>query len=104
MFGDGRPYPVALLTLDAEEVLPWAAAEGLPADLGTLAAHPRVAELVRSVVDEVNERQSRVAQIKRYAILARDLSQESGELTPTLKVKRQVVAANHAGTIETLYT
>jgi long-chain acyl-CoA synthetase len=103
MFGDGRPYPVALLTLDPEEILPWAAAEGLPTDPGALAAHPRVAELVQSVVDEVNARQSRVAQIKKYAILSRDLSQEAGELTPTLKIKRKAVAANHAGTLDSLY-
>jgi long-chain acyl-CoA synthetase len=99
MVGDGRPYPVALITLDAEEI----ASLGLGADPGTLAADPRVVELVGSVVAEVNARHSRVEQVKRFAILDRDLSQEAGELTPTLKVKRKVVYANHAATIESLY-
>jgi long-chain acyl-CoA synthetase len=104
MFGDARPYPVALLTLDAEEIVPWAAAAGLPTDVATLVAHPRVTELVAGVVDEVNQRHSRVAQVKRWALLGRDLTQESGELTPTLKVKRKAVQTNHSEVIERLYS
>jgi long-chain acyl-CoA synthetase len=103
MYGDARPYPVALITLDPDEIGPWAAAAGLPVDLPVLARHPAVRDLVQGVVDEVNARHSRVAQVKRFAILDRDLSQESGELTPTLKVKRAAVAANHAAEIESLY-
>jgi long-chain acyl-CoA synthetase len=103
MFGDGRPYPVALLTLDPEEIVPWAAAEGLPTDPATLVEHPRVLELVAGVVDDVNQRHSRVSQVKRWALLGRDLTQESGELTPTLKVKRKTVQANHGDVIERLY-
>ena len=104
MFGDGRPYPVALLTVDAEEIVPWAAAAGLPTDVATLVAHPRVTELVAGVVDEVNQRHSRVSQVKRWALLGRDLTQESGELTPTLKVKRKAVQTNHSEVIERLYS
>jgi long-chain acyl-CoA synthetase len=84
--------------------VPWAAAEGLPTDVPTLVAHPRVTELVAGVVAEVNQRHSRVSQVKRWALLERDLTQESGELTPTLKVKRKAVAANHAEVIEGLYS
>jgi len=95
VYGDRRPYPVALLTLDPEEILPWARAHGLPADLTAIAGHPEVRSLVQDVVDEVNARYAHALQIKRFAILDRDLTQESGELTPTLKEKRAVVHTNH---------
>lgn len=104
MYGDRRPYPVALITLDAERVLPWARDRGLPADLGTLATHPQVRALVQQVLDEVNGRYARVTQIKRFAILGRDFSQETGELTPTSKVRRQAVHQNHADVLDALYT
>jgi long-chain acyl-CoA synthetase len=103
MLGDARPYPVALLTLDPEEIAQWASGSGLPPDVPGLNRHPRVVELIQGVVDEVNARHSRVTQVKRFAILDRDLSQDAGELTPTLKVKRATVKTNHAALIETLY-
>jgi long-chain acyl-CoA synthetase len=103
VYGDRRPYPVALLTLDLEEILPWARERGLPADLAVLARSAEVGELLAGVVDEVNGRYSHAGQIKRFAVLDRDLTQEAGELTPTLKVKRPVVHANHAAVIAGLY-
>ena len=103
VYGDRRPYPVALLTLDPEEILPWAASRGLPADLTLLAGHPEVRLLVQDVVDGVNARYAHAMQVKRFAILDRDLTQESGELTPTLKVKRAVVHRNHGTLFDTLY-
>ena len=103
LLGDRRPYPVALITLDPEEIVPWARERGLGDDLAVLAGHPRVRELVQSVVDEANELVSRPARIKRFAVLDRDFSVESGELTPTLKIKRSIAYANHAAVIEELY-
>jgi len=103
LYGDRMPYPVALLTLDPEEIVPWAKERGLPVQLPELAAHPAVRELLQGVVDEVNARYTRAAQIKRFAVLPRDLSQEAGELTPTLKVKRSVVYTNHAAALAALY-
>jgi len=103
MYGDRRPYPVALITLDPEQIIPWAREQGLPADLGTLATHPSVHALVQAVVDEVNTRYAKVAHVKTFAILDHDLSQETGELTPTLKVKRQIVHEKYAAQIEALY-
>jgi long-chain acyl-CoA synthetase len=103
MHGDRRPYPVALITLDAEEVVPWAAANGLPADIPALAAHPAVLSLIQQVVDEVNVKYARVEQIKKFAILDHDLSVESGELTPTLKVKRRVINEKYADLFDRLY-
>ncbi|MEV0375097.1 AMP-dependent synthetase/ligase [Streptomyces sp. NPDC050636] len=103
MYGDRRPYPVALITLDAERIHPWAQAHGLPTDIESLATHPHVRARIQQVLDEVNSRYARVTQIKRFAILARDFSQETGELTPTLKVKRQAVYRKYAAILDALY-
>ncbi|GLZ34636.1 long-chain acyl-CoA synthetase [Lentzea sp. NBRC 105346] len=104
LFGDRRPYVVALITLDAEEIVPWAASRGLPTDLDVLASHPDVVALVQSVVDEANSHFASVSQVKKFHILGRDLSQEDGELTPTLKVKRNVVHKLHAPLYDGLYS
>jgi long-chain acyl-CoA synthetase len=61
-------------------------------------------ELVQELVDEVNRDRARVEQIKRFAILPRDFSQEEGEVTPTLKLKRRVVQEHFAAEIEALYS
>ena len=103
MYGDRRPYPVALITLDAEEILPWAREKGLPEDLGALAKDEQVRELVQREVDRANANYAQVARIKRFAILDHDLGIDSGELTPTLKVKRNVVYERYAPLFESLY-
>jgi len=87
--GDRRPYVTALVTLDEAEIA---------------AAGRDPAELVQEVVDEVNASHARVEQIKRFAILPRDFTIEDGELTPTLKLRRRVVAEHFADEIEALYT
>ena len=103
MYGDRRPYPVALITLDPEEIVPWAKERGLPEDPAALAKDPQVRELIQSVLDEVNSRYARVEQIKKFAILDHDLSQETGELTPTLKVKRNVINEKYEALFDRLY-
>jgi long-chain acyl-CoA synthetase len=103
MYGDRRPYPVALITLDPEEIVPWAKEQGLPEDPEALADEPKVRELIQGVLDEVNSRYARVEQIKRFAILDHDLSQETGELTPTLKVKRNVINEKYEALFDRLY-
>jgi long-chain acyl-CoA synthetase len=103
MYGDRRPYPVALITLDAEQIIPWARQRGLPADIAELAAHPSVRALVQAVVDEANARYAKVAQVKKFTILGHDLSPETGELTATLKVKRRVVETKYADMFDALY-
>ena len=99
--GDRRPYLVALVTLDPDEVPAFAEQHGLdPADVPSSdAMHAEV----QKAVDEVNAKVGRVEQVKKFAILPHDLSQESGELTPTLKVKRNVVNEKYAGVVEALY-
>jgi long-chain acyl-CoA synthetase len=103
MYGDRRPYPVALITLDPEEIVAFAREHGLPEDTEALSRDPKVRELIQGVLDEVNEKYARVEQIKKFAILDHDLSQETGELTPTLKVKRNVVNDKYAELFEELY-
>jgi long-chain acyl-CoA synthetase len=103
MYGDRRPFPVALVTLDMEEIGPWAKEHGLPEDEAALAEAPQVRELVQGVLDGANRKYAQVEQVKKFAILDHDLAQETGELTPTLKVKRNVVYENYAEIFDGLY-
>src|SRR5918994_2183129 len=103
MYGDRRPYPVALITLDPEEIPHFAREHDLPEDLAALSREPKVIELVQAELDKVNERYAQVERIKKFVILDHDLSQETGELTPTLKVKRNVVNEKYADLFEALY-
>jgi long-chain acyl-CoA synthetase len=101
--GDRRPYLVALVTLDPEEAAAYAKEHGLPEDPAQLASNGDVRAAIEAHLAKVNEKFARVEQVKKIAILPHDLSQESGELTPTLKVKRAVVAQKHEPEIEQLY-
>lgn len=101
--GDRRSYLVALVTIDPDEAPKLAAELGVPADPESMARDEKVRERIWEDIDAVNQRFARIEQIKRFAILPRDLSQEEGELTPTLKVKRSVVYKKYAGDVDTLY-
>ena len=101
--GDRRPYLVALVTLDPEEVVTYAKEHGLPEDPEALAANEDIRKAIEAHVDVINEKFARVEQVKKIAILPEDLSQENGELTPTLKVKRAVVTSKREPEIEALY-
>jgi long-chain acyl-CoA synthetase len=101
--GDRRPYIAALITLDAEEIGRWAAAQGIEGDLAALSRDERVRALVQEIVDEVNRERSRHEQIKRFAILPRDFTMEEGELTPTLKLRRRAVMERFREEIDALY-
>ncbi len=101
--GDRRPYLVALVTLDPEEAVKYAQENNLPEDPAELAANPDVKAAIEAHVEKINQNFARVEQVKKISILPHDLSQESGELTPTLKVKRAIVAQKHEDAIEQLY-
>ncbi len=103
MYGDQRPYPVVLITLDEEEIPIYAREHGLSEDLASLAKDPTVHTLIEGVVEAVNERYAQVEQVKKFVILDHDLSQATGELTPTLKVKRNVVSEKYAELFDNLY-
>jgi long-chain acyl-CoA synthetase len=99
--GDRRPYLVALITLDPEEAPAFAEQHGLAVD--DLPESEEMRAEVQKAVDAVNSKVGPVEQIKRFRILPSDLSQETGELTPTLKVKRNVVNEKNESVIEDLY-
>jgi long-chain acyl-CoA synthetase len=101
--GDRRPYLVALVTLDPEEAVAYAKEHGLPEDPEQLATNGDVRKALETHVEQINEKFARVEQVKKIAILPQDLSQEAGELTPTLKVKRAVVMSKREPEIEELY-
>ena len=103
MVGDRLPYLTALVTLDPEEAPEYAKAHDLPTDLAALAASPEIRAELERHMGEVNKKYAQVEQVKKLTILPHDLSQETGELTPTLKVKRSIVVDKYAGEIEAMY-
>jgi long-chain acyl-CoA synthetase len=104
MHGDRRPYPTMLITLDEEEIAPWARERGIEdTSIAALSRHPDVIALVQSELDRANEKYAQVEQVKRFFILEHDLSQETGELTPTLKVKRNIINEKYADRFDALY-
>ncbi|MER5644164.1 AMP-dependent synthetase/ligase [Streptosporangium sp. NPDC002524] len=103
-YGDGRPYPVAVLTLDGEVAPGWAQANGVSfTTLADLAEHPDVLKAVEGAIAVANEKLARVQQIKRWRLLPVEWTAESTELTPSLKLKRRVIHAKYAEIIDGMY-
>jgi long-chain acyl-CoA synthetase len=104
VYGDRKPYPVALVTVNPEELTKFAKEHGILAtDPEVVVKHPKVVERVARTVEEKNSHLQSYAKIKKFTILPADFSQEGGELTPTLKVKRKVVSNKYMTAIEELY-
>ena len=101
--GDGRPFISALITLDPAASRRWAEDHGKPTDLFSLAEDPDVRREIQAAVDAANHAVSQAESVRRFAVLARDWSEESGELTPSLKVRRSTVLHQHRRAVETLY-
>lgn len=101
--GDRRPYLIALVTLDPDEAVKFAQENDLPEDPEQLASNDAVRAAIDAHIQQLNEKFARVEQIKRFTILPHDLTQQRGELTPTLKVKRAVVADKYGDEVEGLY-
>ena len=81
----------------------WAAAQGLELTPADYPSSPEVRALVQGLVDEVNARRASYEQVKRFVVLPRDFSQEEGEVTPTLKLRRRQIQEHFAPDIEALY-
>jgi long-chain acyl-CoA synthetase len=103
MHGDQRPYPVVLITLDEEEIPVYAREHNLTEDIPTLSRSPEIRALIQHEIDQANAKYAQVEQVKKFAILDHDLSQATGEMTPTLKVKRNIVNEKYADVFEALY-
>ncbi len=101
--GAERNYCVALVTLDADALAGWAEQNGKSGSYAELVTMPEVQEMVQGYVDELNRRLNRWETIKKWILLDHDLSVESGELTPSMKVKRKVVEENHKKALDALY-
>jgi long-chain acyl-CoA synthetase len=104
VYGDRRPYLTAIVTLDPEEIAAFAKEHNLgttdPAELGK---NEQVRAIVQGAVDEVNSKVARVEEVKKFTILPHDLTQETGELTPTMKVKRNIVYDKYANVYDAMY-
>jgi long-chain acyl-CoA synthetase len=104
VIGDRRKYLVALIAIDEETVIKYAQDNKI--QFGTYASltqAPEIKQLIQKEVDKVNKTMARVEQIKKFAILPKKLYEESGEVTPTMKVKRKYVNAAFRDTIEGMY-
>ena len=104
VYGDRKKYLTALVTLSPDEILAWAAKHGIAErDIPALSANPEVKKLIGGRIDEINKGLATFEQVKRFVLLGTDFSQETGELTPTLKVRRKVVAGKYGGLLDALY-
>jgi long-chain acyl-CoA synthetase len=102
--GDLRNYVTALLVLDGEVAPGWARQHGIPAgSLAALAVHPTVLAEVGRGVRAANEHLARAEQVRRFIVLPAEWTAQTGELTPTLKRRRRVIAERYAAEIERLY-
>jgi long-chain acyl-CoA synthetase len=103
VLGDGKPFISALVTLDTATARQWAHDHSKSSDLTSLATDPDVRREIQSAIDAANEAVSQAESVRDFAVLPRDWSEESGELTPSLKVRRDIVMKRHRGTIESMY-
>ncbi|HEX8630907.1 MAG TPA: long-chain fatty acid--CoA ligase, partial [Catenuloplanes sp.] len=103
--GDGRPFIAALVTIDPEAWPAWLAANGHPATatVAELRDDPGLRSAVQVAVDDANSLVSKAEAIKAFRILPEDFTEATGELTPSLKVKRNVVHKTHADDIAGIY-
>ena len=103
LVGDGRPYVAALVTIDPPAWQRWRTGTATRRLGGRLRDDPELRQEIQTAVNQANQAVSKAEQVKTFRILPRDLTEADGELTPTLKVKREVVARRYAADIEVLY-
>ena len=104
MIGDGRKFLTMLIAIDAEEAPAWAEANGIEyTDLESFSRHPKVKEEIEAAIEAANATVSRAEQIKKWYITPDEWGPESGELTPSLKLRRNVVMEKYANEIDAMY-
>jgi long-chain acyl-CoA synthetase len=104
--GDGQPYVAALITLDPEAVRTWLVRRNRPADtsLSHLTTDPDLIAELQAAVDDANKAVSRAESVRKFHVLDTDFTEESGYLTPSLKLRRNIILKDFAGQIEALYS
>ncbi|MFG1907970.1 AMP-dependent synthetase/ligase [Kribbella sp. NPDC048928] len=101
--GDGKPFIAALITIDPETIVGWATERGKPTDVTLLTRDADLIAEVQKAVDEANASVSHAEAIKKFSILPIDWTQESGELSLKLSLRRHIVMKNHTTDVEALY-
>jgi long-chain acyl-CoA synthetase len=101
--GDQQPFIAALVTIDAEALVPWATAKGKSTDVASLVDDPDLVAEIQGAVDEANKAVSKAEAIRKFTILPIDWTEEGGQLTPSLKLKRAVVMKDFAADVDALY-
>jgi len=105
VYGEGRPYCVALVSLDGEAITAWADKQGLAGKtFAEIARHEKTHDLIERYIEALNKKLNNWEQVKKFAIIDRELSIESGELTPSQKLRRKVVITEFADQLAALYT
>lgn len=104
VIGDRRKYVAALIQIDYDTVATWADRQSLAyTTFKSLSEHPEVVSLIQAEVDKGNERLARVEQVKRFSLLSKELDHDDGEVTATMKVRRQKIAEQYEELIEQLF-
>jgi long-chain acyl-CoA synthetase len=105
VIGDKRPYLVALVMVDHENVENYAQENAIPfSNYASLCRRPEIVGLIQGEVDKVNKLFARVEQVKKFRLLETKLTAEDEELTPTMKLKRKLVNEKYKGLIESMYS
>ena len=104
VIGDKRPYLVALVMIDHENVERYAQDQAIPfSNFASLCRRPEIQELIQGELDKVNKLFARVEQVKKFRLIEQKLSPEDEELTPTMKLKRKLVNEKYRDLIESMY-
>ena len=102
--GDGKKYLSALIVLDGDGgAESWASDNGLDYSIESMASDPKVIDAIQKQVDKANSQVAQVQQVKKFVVLEKEWTDSSGELTPTLKLKRNVIAEMYSEEIESMY-
>jgi long-chain acyl-CoA synthetase len=101
--GDGQPFVAALVTIDTETLPGWAAHHGKPHEIEDLVDDPDLRAEVEKAVEDANAAVSKAESIRKFTILPVSWTEEGGQLTPSLKLKRGVVMREHRDDVDALY-
>ncbi len=104
VIGDKRPYLVALVMIDHENVERYAQDKAIPfSNFASLCRRPEIQELIQAEIDRVNKGFARVEQVKKFRLIEQKLTAEDEELTPTMKLKRKLVNEKYKALIDAMY-